>query len=153
MLCRDVVQHLLQTYTAECIDKLQINLVSFSTGADSRNLLGKGAHQPAVPVPTTQERDRAPRLEKQSSQDFHLPTCVLRSLLMTTYAIWVPLPVSAPAKVQNIVGKPPPPLPSQLLFGKSSFPFLATLFGVPSTLNFPGFHRHGCDLALEATRK
>lgn len=123
----------------------------------------KRARWPAAPVPTTQERDHAPRLEKQSSQDFHLPTCVLRSLLMTTYAIWIPLPVSAPAEMQSTVGKPPPPLPSpqgqpaslvlQLLFGKSAFPFLATLLGVPSTPNFPGFQRHGCDFALEATRK
>ena len=42
-----------QVYTAQCIDKLEINLVSFSTGADSGNLLAnwRAGQLPLFPPP------------------------------------------------------------------------------------------------------
>ena len=161
MLCRDVVQHLLQTGLYSPVHRqIRDQSCKFHNWSGLPKSPRKWARWPAAPVPTTQERDRASRPEKQSSQDFHLPTCVLRSSLTTTGAAWVPLPVSAPAEVQSTMAKPPhlchlpranhAPGTAASLW-QVRFPILATLFGVPSSLNFPGLQLHGCDSALEAT--
>lgn len=134
-----------QVYTAQCIDKLEINLVSFTTGADSRNLLANGCagQLPLFPPPkkATVHRGRRSRAAKVSTCPHACFEARSRppgppgfyfqyQLPQKCRAPWESLPTSA------ISPGPTTPLVPQLSCGKSAFPFWP--HWSPELSEFPG---------------
>lgn len=138
-----------QVYTAQCIDKLELNLVSFTTGADSRNLLanGRAGQLPLFPPPknVTVHRGRRSRAAEISTcphacfearsrlpvpPGFHFQY----QLLQKCRAPWESHPTTAISPRPTCV----PGAAASLWQGSHAV-------GVPSTLNFPGLQGHGCD--------
>ena len=147
-----------QVYTAQCIDKLEINLVSFTTGVAPEISSQTGA---LASCPCSHHPRRRPCTEAGEAEQPRFPPAHMRASKLAhdhRGRLGSTSSISSRRSAEHR-GKASPPLPSpqgQPRPWYRSFLVASPLShsghtGVPSSLNFPGLQRHGCDSALEAT--